>query len=157
MLNREEIVNVINKHGSTGDVLLPILEEIQANYSYISADIIKIISEEINVPTSEIYSVGSFYSFLNVKAPEKYVVSLCKNISCNIDDNYKKVKKALEKQLKINFGETTKDGAFTLKFTDCLGMCDQGPAVIINEKVYTKLTPDKIKGILKEYRKTAKD
>lgn len=152
MINRDEIVKVINKHGTVAEVLLPILEEIQTTYSYISEDIINIISEEINIPTSDIYSVGSFYSFLNIKSPEKYVVSLCKNISCNIDDNYKKVSKELERQLEIKFGETTKDGYFTLKFTDCLGMCDQGPAVIINEKVYTKLSPDKIKDILQEYR-----
>jgi NADH:ubiquinone oxidoreductase subunit E len=62
------------------------------------------------------------------------------------------VAKALERELGIKFGETTKDNKFTLEFVNCLGMCDQGPAVLINERVYPKVTPEKAVQILSEVK-----
>ena len=66
--------------------------------------------------------------------------------------NKSKVVKAIERELGIKFGETTKDNRITLEYTNCLGMCDQGPAMIINDRVYTKLDPEKAVNILNEIK-----
>jgi [NiFe] hydrogenase diaphorase moiety large subunit len=66
--------------------------------------------------------------------------------------NKSKVVQAIERELGIKFGETTKDNRITLEYTNCVGMCDQGPAMIINDRVYTKLDPEKAVNILNEIK-----
>ena len=99
----------------------------------------------------EVYSVITFYAFLNTKSKGKNIVRLCQTISCDIQGK-KDVAKAIERELGIKFGETTKDKKFTLEYANCVGMCDQGPAMIINERVFVKLTPEKAVQILNEIK-----
>jgi NADH:ubiquinone oxidoreductase subunit E len=64
------------------------------------------------------------------------------------------VARQLENDLGVGFGETTADGRFTLEWANCLGMCDQGPALLVNEQVYTRVTPDMVHEIIETCRKT---
>ena len=95
----------------------------------------------------------SFYSFLNDKPKGKYVIRLCQTISCDMQGK-DRVARQLENDLGITFGETTPDGKFSLEFANCLGMCDQGPAMLINDQVYTHVTPEKVHDILENIRRT---
>ena len=99
----------------------------------------------------EVYSVITFYSFLKSKQRGRNIVRLCKTISCDLQGRHD-VEEAIRRELGITFGETTKDNRITLEYTNCLGMCDQGPAMIINERVYTKLDPEKTIKILNDIK-----
>jgi [NiFe] hydrogenase diaphorase moiety large subunit len=63
------------------------------------------------------------------------------------------VAKQLEHALGIKFGETSADGAFSLEWANCIGLCDQGPAMLVNDAVYNRLTPEKVDKIVAEYRR----
>jgi NADH:ubiquinone oxidoreductase subunit E len=86
-------------------------------------------------------SVISFYSFLHSKPQGRNIVKLCKTISCDMAGK-ETVENAVKRELGISFNETTKDNRISLEYTSCLGQCDSGPAMIINEKVYTRLDPE---------------
>jgi len=105
----------------------------------------------MGLSSNEIYSVASFYSFINTKPVGKYVIRICKTISCDLAGK-NEIIEALEKHLKIQLGSTTDDKMFTLETTNCIGMCDQGPAMLINDKVYTKLDAKKAVEIINEYK-----
>jgi len=88
---------------------------------------------------------------LNIYPKGRIIVRLCQTITCDIAGR-KSVARAIERELGISFGETTKDGKFTLEYVNCLGMCDQGPALLINERIYPKVTPEKAVQILSEVK-----
>ncbi len=148
---RENISKIISKHGIGREYLLPVLNEADALYGYINENVLVEISEQMDIPIGEIHGVMSFYSFLNSEKQGKYVIRLCKTISCDMA-NKNRIEKVLEKELEIKFGQTTDDGKFSLLHTNCIGMCDQGPAMLVNDKVYAKLTPEKVFEIIENYR-----
>ena len=76
---------------------------------------------------------------------------MCRTISCDMAGK-DQIENAIKRELGIEFGETTKDNKITLEYTNCVGMCDVGPAMIINERVYTKLNPEKAVNILNEIK-----
>jgi [NiFe] hydrogenase diaphorase moiety large subunit len=103
------------------------------------------------MPPGEIYGVVSFYSFLNSEPKGQFVIRLCRTISCDMAGK-DSVARQLENELGIHFNETTPDGLFTLEWANCMGMCDQGPAMMVNDQIFTKVTPDKVNGIIEQFR-----
>lgn len=138
-----DIATWVDKYGSSQENLIPILQEIQASYSYISECAMQIMAGYLDIPSSQVYSVISFYSFLNSQPKGQYVFRLCRSLSCEFG-NKEHIARQLENELGINFGQTTVDGRFSLEWTNCLGMCDQGPALMVNDQIFTHVTPSKM-------------
>ncbi len=147
----EEIENLAAKYGNGRDALLPILQELQIKHGYISDFVQQEVARILDIHPVEVYSVITFYSFLYTEPKGKYIVRLCRTISCDMAGT-KSIARALERELGIKFGETTADKKFTLEYINCMGMCDRGPALLVNENVHTKLTPHKVVDIINEYK-----
>jgi [NiFe] hydrogenase diaphorase moiety large subunit len=147
----EEIENLAEKYGSNRDALLPILQELQINHGYISDFVQQEVARILDIHPVEVYSVITFYSFLYTEPKGKYIIRLCRTISCDMAGT-KSIARALERELGIKFGETTPDKKFSLEYINCMGMCDQGPALLVNENVHTGLTPRKVVDIINEYK-----
>ena len=147
----EEIEEYVKEYGNNRASLLPILQAIQRKHSYISGFAQQEVAKMLDIHPVEVYSVISFYSFLHSRPRGRNIVRLCRTIACDMAGK-EEVEKAIKRELGIDFGKTTKDGRITLEFTNCLGMCDQGPAMIVNERVYVKLDPEKAINILNEIR-----
>jgi len=147
----EEIQELVIKYGNDRSALLQILQDIQKKYKHISDYAQQEIARLLDIHPVEVYSVITFYSFLKSKQRGRNIVRLCKTISCDLQGRHD-VEEAVKRELGISFGETTKDEKITLEYTNCLGMCDQGPAMIINDRVYTKLAPEKAVKILNEIK-----
>ena len=141
------------KYGSNRSALLPILQEVQKKYSYVSKHAMQSVADELNLHPVEVYGVVTFYSFLSDKPRGHFVIRLCRTISCDMNGR-DRVARQLENDLGIKFGETTSDHKFSLEWASCLGMCDQGPAMLVNDEVYTQITPQKVHQILEECRRT---
>lgn len=127
--------------------LLPILQAVQENYGHISDYAMQVIADELNLHPVEIYSVVTFYAFLTQRPQGKFVIRLCRTVSCDTAGK-NRVARQLENDLGIGFGETTPDGKFTLAWANCLGMCDQGPALLVNDYIFTRVTPERVHEIL---------
>ncbi len=150
-LLKKIIENVLKKHGNKRSSLLPVLREVNEKVGFISDIALVEISKQMDIPIAEIHGVISFYSFLNKKKKGKFVIRLCKTISCEMKGK-EKIKEIIKKELGVDIGETTPDGLFTLEETNCMGMCDKAPAMLINNEPYTNLTPEKVIEILDTYR-----
>ena len=140
-----------DRFGSGRAALLPILQEVQARYACVDEHAMQVIADMLGIHPVEVYSVVSFYSFLGTEQKGKFVIRLCRTISCQMKGR-DMVARQLENDLGITFGETTEDGMFTLEWTSCLGMCDKGPALMVNEKIYSAVTPAGVHAILDECR-----
>ena len=147
----QEIEKLVEKYGKCRSSLIPVLQDIQRNHHYISEFAQQEVARLLEIHPVEVYSVISFYSFLSSEPKGRNIVRLCQTITCDLTGKAA-VAKAIERELGITFGETTKDNKITLEYTNCLGMCDQGPAMLVNDKVYTHLTPEKAVEIINEIK-----
>ncbi|GAB4287674.1 MAG: NADH-quinone oxidoreductase subunit NuoE [Ignavibacteriaceae bacterium] len=147
----EEIESLVNKYGKNRSSLMQILQEIQRKYHHISDYAQQEIARLLDIHPVEVHSVITFYSFLLDKERGRNIVRLCKTIMCDLYDK-ESIEKAITRELGISFGETTADKRITLEYTNCLGMCDRGPAMLVNDKVYTNLDPETAVKILNEIK-----
>ena len=136
----------------TRSELLPVLQEIQDKKGYISDKDMQVVADRFDIHPVEVYSVITFYSFLTGKGKGRHAIRIS-NCMPNIMAGSKKIEKEFEKALKIKMGQTTKDKKITLEETACIGMCDQAPAALIDSELVGKLTPKKVKEIVKKIKK----
>lgn len=137
----EEIGELVSKLGNERSALLPILHGIQKKHRYISDYAQQEVARHLRIHPVEVFSVISFYAFLNAEPKGRNLVRICKSVTCDLHGKSNLVK-AIERELDIKIGETTRDNKFTVEYASCLGLCDQGPAMAINDRVYMKLTPE---------------
>jgi NADH-quinone oxidoreductase E subunit len=149
---RNNLETWIAQYGANRSALIPVLEEVQRNYNHISEYVMQVVADILDIHPVEVYGVVSFYSFLGHRQKGRFIIRLCRTISCEMQGK-ERVARQLENDLGIHFGETTSDGNFTLEWANCLGMCDQGPALLVNERIYTHVTPETVHDILEECRK----
>jgi NADH:ubiquinone oxidoreductase subunit E len=142
-----EIDKLIERHGSDRSALIPILQDVQNRSHSISDFAMQTIADRLGIHPVEVYSVVTFYAFLSEKYHGRFVIRLCRTISCDMAGKAA-VARQLKNDLGIKFGETTPDGRFTLEWANCIGMCDQGPAMLVNDQVFTHVTPEKVHCIL---------
>ncbi len=147
----KDVVEISNKYGKSKEHLLAILQDLVEKKGYLTEKIVRDLAHDMDISANEIYSVATFYSFIKTKPTGKYVIRVCQTISCDMAGK-EEIIKALEKELSIKCGETTKDMLFTLETTNCIGMCDQGPAMLVNDEVYTKMDSKKVVELVREYK-----
>ncbi|MDO9615664.1 MAG: NAD(P)H-dependent oxidoreductase subunit E [Bacteroidota bacterium] len=146
------IKNLADQHGRNRHNLLPILQGVVEQEKYLSEFSMTEIARELDLPAAEVYGTATFYSFLEHKKMGRYIIRICKTITCSMKGK-NQVLLAIQDMLKIDVGETTPDGTFSLLQTNCLGFCHKAPAMLVNNEVYTDLTPEKVREILSTYMK----
>ena len=104
------------------------------------------VAKELDISAAEVYGIASFYTFLDTQVRGKYVIRICKTITCSMKGK-SDIVHTLEDILKIKVGETTADRQFSLIETNCIGWCHKAPAILINDMPYTELTPEKVSDI----------
>ncbi len=144
------VKELTEKHGRERKSLIPILQGIVEKYNYLTDDAMVEVAKELDISAAEVYGTASFYSFLDTAVRGKYVIRVCKTITCSMKGKGEIIQ-TLEDMLKIKVGETTSDRMFSLVETNCIGWCHKAPAMLINEMPYTDLTPEKVVEIIKGY------
>ncbi len=139
-----------DKHGRVRESLMPILQEIVQKHNYLTDEAMVEVAKELDLSAAEVYGTASFYTFLDTQARGKYVIRVCKTITCSMKGK-SDIIHTLEDMLKIKVGETTADNQFSILETNCIGWCHKAPAILINEMPYTELTPEKVSEIIKDY------
>ncbi len=143
-------IDLINKRKTKGS-LIPLLQSAQDTYGYVPEKAIHYISELVDIPAAEIYGVITFYTQFRLKPLGKYVIKICEGTACHVN-GAKDLLKTLQTELGISVGETSADGLFSLQSVACLGCCSLSPVVMIDEDTHGRLTPDKVRKIIREYK-----
>lgn len=131
--------------------LVSLLKEAQNKFGYVPEEIMAELAESLDIPINEVYGVASFYSFLSIKPLGRNVIRICKSLPCYLK-HCQVIIETVEKELGIRPGETTPDGRFSFQLTNCIGLCDRAPAMMINHDAHVDLTPEKIAQILQSYK-----
>ncbi len=152
----EDTMDMVNRlierypEGKSKSALLPILHLAQAEFGgWLSADTMDYVASILKIQSIEVYEVASFYSMYNLKPVGKCLIELCHTGPCWLR-GAEDIANHLEKKLNIKFGETTKDGMFTLKRVECLGSCGTAPMFQCGAEFYEDLTTEKVDTILEK-------
>lgn len=131
------------------DNLISMLNEVQEHYGYVPMNCQKELSNFLNIPMAEIYGVVTFYSRFTLKPKGKYNIAVCLGTACYVKGS-QKIMDRLKERLKIEPGETTQDGLFSIEETRCVGACGLAPVFTVNGEVYGKATVKKLDEVLDE-------
>lgn len=145
-----ELLKVINEYRDDKGALMPVLQKAQNIYGYLPIEVQTIISNEMDIPLEKIYGVVTFYSQFSLYPKGKFKISVCLGTACYVKGSGDLYDKLME-LLKIQGGECTPDGKFSLDACRCIGACGLAPVLTVNEDVYGRLTLDELPGILAKY------
>ncbi|MFD2113871.1 NAD(P)H-dependent oxidoreductase subunit E [Thiorhodococcus fuscus] len=154
--NEKAVIKELMKTiGSERSELIPLLLAYQDEFGYVSEFAMQYIADQLKIPANEVYGVATFFHFINKKPKGKFIIRLSRDMS-SIMKGAKSVARQLRNDLGIRFGETTPDGMFTLEWTSCIGMNYQAPAMMVNNEVFSNLTPPMVHRIIEECRQEAR-
>jgi NADH:ubiquinone oxidoreductase subunit E len=148
---RDDVMAVAQLTGFNRASLIPILRQVKEKYRGVDSYAMQLIADVLDIHPVEVYAVATFYAYTQPTTEGRFVFRLCRTLSCDLAGK-EQVARQLKQDLGIDFGETTEDGTFSLEWANCMGMCDQGPALLVNEAVYSRLTPEKIHEIVADHR-----
>ena len=148
----EVLRKMLEKYTQDKSNLIQILNEVQEKYGYIPKVAQEEISKYLDIPMAEVYGVITFYARFSLKPKGKYNIAVCLGTACFVKGS-EKVLDRVKELLKIDVGETTPDGLFSIEATRCVGACGLAPVFKVNEEVYGKATPALVDKVIEEYRK----
>lgn len=138
--------------GAKRDSLIPILQDLQNTFGYLSKESIVTVGRVLDIPTSKIYGVASFYNQFRFQAIGKFHIQVCRGTACHVKGS-SAVLEAIKQELKVEAGQTTRDKLFTLEVVACIGACGLAPVMVINGEYFARLTVDKTREILQNFRR----
>jgi NADH-quinone oxidoreductase subunit E len=148
--NAEKVENLIESYIDKKEQLISLLQDVQAEFNYIPQDVLVRISQKLEIPLSQVFSVATFFQAFSLKPRGRHTITICLGTACHIKGGQRLVDK-IERDYNVKPGETTEDMRFSLETANCLGCCALGPIMVIDGKYESKVTPDKLDKILKKY------
>ena len=145
------IKEVCKSYGNKPGEVINVLHKVQGEYGYLPAEVQELVAKELGIPVSRVYGIVSFYSFFTMTPKGEHPISVCLGTACYVR-GAEKVLDELKRQLGINVGEVTPDGKFSLTCLRCVGACGPAPVIEVGAKVYGRMTPDRVKDVLAEYK-----
>ncbi len=145
------IKDVCKSYGNKPGEVINVLHKVQGEYGYLPAEVQELVAKELGIPVSRVYGIVSFYSFFTMTPKGEHPISVCLGTACYVR-GAEKVLDELKRQLGIGVGEVTPDGKFSLTCLRCVGACGLAPVIEVGEKVYGRMTPDRVKDVLAEYK-----
>lgn len=145
------IDRVVKAHHLEHGALIPVLQDVQKEFGYLSQPVIDRIAAGLGIPFSEVAGVVTFYSFFNTSPRGKHTVRVCLGTACYVR-NGKQVLSDLQRELGIDVGETSDDRLFTLEVGRCFGACGLAPVIMVDDDVHQRVKPARLRELLSRYR-----
>jgi NADH-quinone oxidoreductase subunit E len=142
------------RHRGEPGMLIPLLQSAQDSFGYVTPLAIEQISEVTGIPNAEIYGVITFYKQFRLKPLGRHIIRLCKGTACHVV-GAETIGQVLADELRVSADETTDDGLFTYLVVACLGCCSLAPALMIDDQTFGRLTPQKVRKLIRQYRRDA--
>ncbi len=148
-----DIASILKKYPKRRDFVLEILHDIQNHdpNHHLNEDSLKKIAHHLNLPLGQIYGIVGYYTMFSLKPRGKYLIQVCKSPICSMLGG-QSIIDSLNSSLNIDSSNSTQDELFTIEEVECLGQCSDSPCMMINQKIYGNLSPEKIKSIISELK-----
>ncbi len=136
--------------------LIPILQAVQEQQGYLSRETVVRIGEHLHLPTSKIYGVATFYNQFRFQPQGRFHIQVCRGTACHVKGSAA-VLAAIQRHLRVDPGQTTSDGLFSLEVVACIGACGLAPVISVDGEFHAGVTTKKVEKILDSYRKRARE
>jgi len=151
----KKVDQIISRHKDRKGAVIPVLQEIQKCIGFLPIDVQKKVAHQLNVPDKEVYGVATFYSFFSLIPRGRNNIRVCLGTACFVKGG-KKIADRIQRELGIKPGQTTPDRKYSLQVNRCLGACGLAPIIVINDKVYQKVKPEKVMDIIYAHQSKVK-
>ena len=154
-IDLQKVAAIIDGYGCRREALIAIMQDIQAEYKYLSEETLELIAEKLDISIAKVYSVATFYENFSLEPKGKYIIKVCDGTACHVRKS-QPIYDALREHLGLT-GEkkTSADGLFTLETVACLGACGLAPVMTVNDQVHSKMTPERALALLEDLKKEA--
>ncbi len=149
-INVSKVDGVIDSFGGDLSQLIGILQDIQSHFNYLPREALVRVSERLEIPISQVYSVATFFKAFSLKPRGRHQINVCLGTACHVRGGPRILGK-LERDLKVEAGGTTEDLRFTLESVRCLGCCSLGPVVVIDNDTYGRLNQERVAKLIDQY------
>lgn len=147
---------IVDRHRDQQSSLVPLLQDVNWYFNYLPEMVLSLISERLHVPVSTVYRVATFYNAFSLKPRGKHIISVCLGTACHVK-GAANVMAALERNLDVKSGGTTRDMLFSLAPVRCIGCCGLAPVLTVGEDVHGHMTVKKVAGLIKQYKEGPAD
>lgn len=142
--------DLLAEHGTSPNAVIRVLQEVNARLRYLPQEVIGYLGRTLQIPTSRLYRLGTFYKSFSFIPRGRHTISLCDGTACHIRGSARLIAE-LKRELKVDVGQTTPDRRFSLEIVRCLGCCSLAPVVKVDERIYGNVKSAEIAKILKDY------
>jgi len=147
----EKVDSIIDSYADKKEQLISLLQDIQAEFNYLPQDVLVRVSQKLDIPVSQVFSVATFFRAFSLKPRGRHLVTVCLGTACHVRGGQRLVDK-IERDYGIKPGETSEDTRFTLETVNCLGCCALGPVVVVDGKYESRMNADKLDRVLRGYK-----
>ncbi|WP_051688130.1 NADH-quinone oxidoreductase subunit NuoE [Desulfofalx alkaliphila] len=144
---------IVQKYNHDKGAAIMILQQVQASFGYVSEDMLDYISKLTKVPASDLYGIATFYAQFRLEPVGDNFIQVCHGTACHLA-GAEQLSEAIQNEIGIKSEGTSEDGKFTLEHVACLGCCSHGPVITFNGETYAKMTPEKVKKLVRQAGKS---
>ena len=149
----ERVEEIISSYGAQRHQLIAIMQDVQAEFKYLSPEVLERIAQRLQIGVAKVYSVATFYENFSLEAKGKYIIKVCDGTACHVRKS-QPIYNAIYEYLGLSGGQkTSANGLFTLETVACLGACGLAPVVTVNDQVHAKMTPETAIDLLQQLEK----
>lgn len=145
------IKEICAEFDNQGSELINVLHKVQGKLGYLPAEVQEVIAKELNISVAKVYGVVTFYSFFTMIPMGEFPISICMGTACYVRGS-EQVLDEFKRQLKVEVGQSTPDGKFSLNCLRCVGACGLAPVVMVGDRVFGRVSPQQVKNIIDEYK-----
>ena len=144
---QQRVEPILDRYQRDQGLLVSVLQDIQAEYNYLPKEALVQVSQGLDIPLSQVYSVATFFKAFSLKPRGRHLINVCLGTACHVRGAVR-ILEEIERELNIKPRETTKDFKYTLETVNCVGACALGPIVIVDEKYSGQMKSNKVKPLL---------
>jgi len=141
---------VIDKFQEMPGALMPVLQEIQDFYGYVPEPTVHLVAERLNIYTSQIFGVLTFYAQFHLEPRGKYIIRVCMGTACHVK-GATRIGDTIKDRLGVGHAETTEDLKFTAEYVACIGACGMAPVIMVNDGTYGSMSVQKTNEVIDKY------
>jgi len=145
----QEVNRILKRYGNDPTDIIAILQDVQQTYRYLPKDVMETLATKLDIPLSRVYHLATFFRAFSLEPRGKHELQVCMGTACHVR-GAPRILEAIERGLKIQAGETTKDLQYTLETVNCVGACALGPVVVVDGEAKGKLNPQRAERLLKQ-------
>ena len=142
---------ILDRHEGERGAVIPVLQDIQNTFGYLPRPALRLAARRLHRPVSELLGVATFYSQFRFRPVGKHIIRVCHGTACHVA-GAERMSDTVRQELRVDEGETTPDGLFTLEHVACLGCCSLAPVMMVDETAYGRLTRQAVRRVLGRYR-----